>query len=191
MILAGGQSRRMGREKLSLEVGGLALIEHVRNALADSCQEVLVVGGESIGLEEVRRVSNERAGRQGPLAGIEAGLAAAKYDHAFVAAGDMPFLSPGLVGFLLGRLDRGGVVAAIPHQGGRSHPLCGAYARALLPQVSAALDGGARSVGAFLEGTVGVEYVGEELRRWGEPDLLLMNVNSPRDLERARREAGR
>jgi hypothetical protein len=33
-----------------------------------------------------------------------------------------------------------------------------------------------------------VYYVEEELRRFGEPDLFLMNVNSPRDLERARRE---
>jgi molybdenum cofactor guanylyltransferase len=190
VILAGGQSRRMGREKLSLEVGGLALIDNVRNALRASCQEVLVVGGEPFGLAEVRHVPNERAGRQGPLAGIEAGLAASSYDHVFVAAGDLPFLSPGLVGYLLERLDWGGVVAVIPHHGGRTHPLCGAYARALLPRVSAALDGGARAVGEFLEGTGGVEYVGEELRRFGEPDLLLMNVNSPQDLERARREAG-
>jgi molybdopterin-guanine dinucleotide biosynthesis protein A len=181
----------MGREKLSLEVGGLSLIEHVRNTLSVSCQEVLVVGGETIRLEEVRYVSDERAGRQGPLAGIEAGLAASKYDHAFVAAGDMPFLSRSLVGYLLDRLGRGGIMAAIPHHGGRSHPLCGAYARALLPRVSAALDRGARAVSEFLEGTGGVDYVGEELRRFGEPDLLLMNVNSPGDLERARREAGR
>ena len=191
MILAGGQSRRMGHEKLSLEVDGLALIEHVRNALAGSCQEVLVVGDETIRLEKVGYVSNERAGRQGPLAGIEAGLAASKHDRVFVAAGDMPFLSRSLVDCLLERLGRRGVVAAIPHHGGRSHPLCGAYARALLPRVSAALDGGTRAVREFLQGAVGVEYVGEELRHFGDPDLLLMNVNSPRDLERARREAGR
>ena len=181
----------MGREKLSLEVGGLALIEHVRIALSASCQEVLVVGGETIRLAEIRYVSNERAGRQGPLAGIEAGLAASKYDHVFVAAGDMPFLSQDLVGYLLERLGRGGAVAVIPYHRGRRHPLCGAYARALLPRVSAALEGGARAVSEFLEGTGGVDYVGEELRRFGEPNLLLMNVNSPRDLERARREAGR
>jgi molybdenum cofactor guanylyltransferase len=181
----------MGHEKLSLEVGGLSLIEHVKNALSASCQEVLVVGGDAIGLEEVRYVSNERPGRQGPLAGMEAGLAASQFEHVFVAAGDMPFLSQTLVSYLLERLGRGGVVAVIPRHGGRSHPLCGAYARALLPRVSAALDGGTRAVHDFLEWTGGVEYMGEELRRFGEPDLLLMNVNSPRDLERARREVGR
>ena len=180
----------MGRQKLTIEVDGLPLIEHVKNALSASCQEVLVVGG-SVELEGVRHVPDERPGRQGPLAGIEAGLAAASSPHVFVAAGDMPFLSQGLVAYLLERLYRGTTSAVIPRYGGRSHPLCGAYARALLPRVRAALDDGDRAVHEFLEGIGGVEYVGEELRRFGDPDLLLMNVNSPRDLERATREAGR
>jgi molybdenum cofactor guanylyltransferase len=180
----------MGREKLTLEVGGLPLIEHVKNILSATCQEVLVVGGD-IELSGVRHVADERPGRQGPLAGIEAGLAAASSPHVFVAAGDMPFLSQGLVAYLLERLDRGVVTAVIPRHGGRNHPLCGAYARSLLPRVRAVLDGGALAVSEFLEGTGGVEYIGEELRRFGEPDLLLMNVNSPGDLQRARREVGR
>jgi molybdopterin-guanine dinucleotide biosynthesis protein A len=180
----------MGREKLSIEVGGLPLIEHVNNALSSSCQEILLVGG-GVQLEGARLIADERPGRQGPLAGIEAGLTAAGCPNVFVAAGDMPFLSRGLVGYLLERLGNGDVVAVIPRYGGRSHPLCGAYARGLLPGVKGALDDGTRAVREFLEGTDGVEYVGEELRRFGDPELLLMNVNSPRDLERARREAGR
>jgi molybdenum cofactor guanylyltransferase len=179
----------MGREKMSIEVDGLPLIEHVENALSASCQEVLVVGGGGSQLEGVRHVSDERPGRQGPLAGIEAGLAAASYPCVFVAAGDMPFLSQRLVGYLLKRLGQDNVTAVIPRCRGRSHPLCGAYARTLLPRVRTALDDGVRAVHEFLQGTGGVEYVGEELRRFGDPDLLLMNVNSPRDLERARREA--
>jgi len=181
----------MGREKLSLEVGGLPLVEHVYDTLSASCHEVIVVGGGNVCLEGVRHVPDERPGGQGPLAGIEAGLAASRYDHVFVAAGDMPFLSHGLVEYLLERLRRGNVVAAIPHHGGRSHPLCGAYARTLLPRAREALDGGARAVREFLKNTDGVEYIGKELRCFGDPDLVLMNVNSPRDLERARREAGR
>jgi molybdopterin-guanine dinucleotide biosynthesis protein A len=180
----------MGREKLSIEIGGLPLIERVNNALSASCHEVLVVGGGGSQLEGARYVANERPGKQGPLAGIEAGLAAANYPHVFVAAGDMPFVTRGMVGYLLERLGRG-VSAVIPRHGGKVHPLCGAYARALLPWVTAGLDGGARAVHAFLEGIEGVEYVGEELRRFGDPDLLLLNVNSPRDLELVRREAGR
>jgi molybdopterin-guanine dinucleotide biosynthesis protein A len=179
----------MGREKLSLGVGGVPLIERVRDVLADCCREVLVVGG--VRLEGARYITSERAGGLGPLAGMEAGLASARFPLAFVAAGDMPFLTQGMVGYLLGRLGKGGVLAVIPRYRGRAHPLCAAYARALLPRLRTNLDGGVRAVQTFVGGIDEVEYVGEELRCFGNPDLLLMNVNLPGDLEWARREAGR
>ena len=54
--------------------------------------------------------------------------------------------------------------------------------------MSAALDRGARSVRELLEGLADVRYVREEeLRRFGDPSLLLLNVNSPEDLDRARK----
>jgi molybdopterin-guanine dinucleotide biosynthesis protein A len=181
----------MGTDKLSLEIGGMPLIRRVHAALAVRCEEILVVGGERVDLEYARRVAGERPGRQGPLAGIEAGLAAARNRHVFVAAGDMPFVSPSLVDYLLERLKRGDAGAVVPRHRGRTQPLCGAYDRDLLAAVGSALDEGVRSVRAFLERLDGVEYVGEELRRFGDPDLLLMNVNTPADLERAKGEAAR
>jgi molybdenum cofactor guanylyltransferase len=96
-----------------------------------------------------------------------------------------------MVSYLLGRLARGRVLAAVPRYRGRIHPLCAAYARTLLPRLGTALDDGARAVQEFIEGVDEVEYVGEELRRFGDPGLLLMNVNSPGDLALARREARR
>ncbi len=181
----------MGTDKLCLEVGGMPLLHRVHDALAAHCREVLVVGGGDIGLDAVRRVGGERPGGQGPLAGLEAGLAAARNPLVFVAAGDMPFLTENLVGYLLGRLERGAAGAVVPRYRGRTHPLCAAYDRGLLSRVGVALDGGVRAVRAFLEGLDEVEYVGEELQRFGDPDLLLMNVNTPDDLRRAREEAAR
>ena len=181
----------MGCEKLTLEVEGVSLIERVRAALADCCREVLVVGEGGVRLEGVRYVAGERPGGLGPLAGMEAGLASARYPLTFIAAGDMPFVAKGLVDYLLGRLARGGVLAVVPRYRGRTHLLCAAYARALMPILGAALDNGARAVHGFLEGLDEVEYVEGELRRFGDPGLLLTNVNSPGDLELARREARR
>jgi molybdopterin-guanine dinucleotide biosynthesis protein A len=181
----------MGREKLSLEVAGVALIERVKDALAGSCQEVLVVGGGGFRLQGVGYATGERSGGLGPLAGMEAGLARARFPLVFVAAGDMPFLTQGLVGYLLDRLGRGDVLAVVPRYRGRLHPLCAAYKRALLPRLGEALDSETRAVHGFLEGIDQVEYAGEELRRFGDPDLLLMNVNTPEDLALARREVRR
>jgi molybdopterin-guanine dinucleotide biosynthesis protein A len=179
----------MGREKLSLKVGGVPLIERVADALTGCCQEVLVIGDGGVRLEGVRYITGERPGGLGPLAGMEAGLASARYPLTFVAAGDMPFLTQSMVRYLLGRLARGGVLAVLPRYRSRIHPLCAAYARTLLPRLGTALDSGVRAVHGFLEVVNEVEYVGEELRLFGDPGLLLMNVNSPGDLELARREA--
>ncbi len=186
MILAGGKSRRMGRDKLSLEINGVPLLQRVYGALSTRCTEVFVVGGGGVRPEGARRISDERPGAQGPLAGLEAGLAAVTNRLVFVAAADMPFLDENLVGYLLERLEERDVCAVVPRHRGRVHPLCAAYDRGVLSQVRSALDGGVRSVREFLEGLAPVAYVEEELRRFGDPDHFLMNINSPEDLERAR-----
>jgi molybdopterin-guanine dinucleotide biosynthesis protein A len=180
----------MGRDKLFLEVGGRPLLRRVRDALAGRCAEIIVVGGGSARLGGVRRISDERPGGLGPLAGVEAGLAAARNRLVFVAAGDMPFLSVDLIGYMLERLEGRKVCAVVPRHRGRAHPLCAAYAREVLPRVREALDGGVRSMHGFLEGAGSVEYVEEGLRRFGDPDLFLMNVNLPEDLDRARTICG-
>ena len=185
-ILVGGASRRMGRDKLPLKVGDTTLLERVHESLVSRCAEILIVGGGGCVFPETRCVSDLRPGRQGPLAGIEAALLAARYRSVFVAAGDMPFLTGELVDYLLGLLSDH-APAAVPRFGGRPHPLCAAYSREVQPAVSGALDRGVRSVRGLLKGLPGVRYVGEEeLRRCGDPNLLLMNVNSPEDLARAR-----
>jgi molybdopterin-guanine dinucleotide biosynthesis protein A len=180
----------MGRDKLLLEVGGVPLLRRVRDALAARCAEMVLVGADPVRLEGVRRIPDARPGGLGPLAGMEAGLTAASNRLVFVAAGDMPFLSTDLMGYLLERLEGCGVCAVVPRHRGASHPLCAAYDREVAPHVRAALDGGVRSVREFLEGLDPVEYVEAELRRFGDPDLFLMNVNSPEDLDRARAICG-
>ena len=190
LILAGGRSSRMGREKLVLEVGGTTLVSRVHAALAPSCGEIIVVGNGP-DVPGTRRVRDLREGREGPLAGLEAGLGAASYPAVFVAAGDMPFVPRRLVGFLLDRLRSRGLRAVVPRHAGRVHPLCAAYDRSVLADVSRLLDSGTRAarrlVGDLGEGA---EYVEEELGLLGDPDVFLANVNSPEDLARARDVAG-
>lgn len=197
VLLAGGLSRRMGRDKLPLIVGGRPIIRRAYDALAACCEEVIpVIRGPQAppGLSEAASVvrdlrSSDEEGL-GPLAGLEAGLHYSRHNRVFVAAGDMPFLSEELVRYMLDRLEEG-PLAVVPRRGKRREPLCAAYEREALGYVSRALDEGVRSLHGFLSTLPRVEEVGEdELRRFGEPELLLMNVNSPEDLERAREALG-
>ena len=185
----------MGRDKLKLPVGGLPLIHRVYSALEGECEEILVVGSgvwEQRVLHglKARTVYDLRPGRAGPLAGIEAGLSAARNDRVFVAAADMPFIPEDLAACLLELVGEEGTKVAVPRYGGRLHPLCAAYRREVLADLSSALNMGVRAVHGFLENLDGVRYVEEELAHFGEPSLFLMNVNSPEDLDRARRMAG-
>ncbi len=181
----------MGWDKLPLKVGTTSLLDRVHAVLSSRCEEVLIAGGDCHVPAGARRISDLRPGRQGPLAGIEAGLVAARCRAVFVAAGDMPFLTNGLVGYLLSLLPHG-VPAVVPVSGEGSHPLCAAYdGREVLPVAGAALDRGARSVRGMIEDLPGTRYVWDgELRCFGDPDLLLSNVNSPEDLARARQALG-
>ncbi len=183
----------MGRDKLSLEVEEVPLLRRVYDALADRCTEIVVVGEGGVPLEAARRISDARPGAQGPLVGLETGLAAVTNRLVFVAAGDMPFLSGDLVAYLLERLEEREAFAVVPRHRGKIHPLCAAYDRAVLPRVRTALDEGIRAAHGFLETLDKVEYVEEGLRQVGDPDIFLMNVNSQEDLDRARarREPGR
>lgn len=183
----------MGRDKLPLEIGGVPLVRRAYNVLRTRCDEVVIVGrtGHAIGMEHVRRVGDRRPGR-GPLAGMEAGMEVAAHRLVFVLAGDMPFAPEALVQFLLERV-AAGVSAAVPVHEGRPHPLCAAYDRRILPIVSSALDEGVGAVRTLLEIIDDLVYVDRDLRRFGDPERFLMNVNSPEDLDRARaalRESG-
>ena len=196
MVLAGGASTRMGRDKLRLTVGGVPLVRRVYDVLLGRCEEVLVVGSGSLGqslsdgLPEARTVPDLRPGRAGPLAGIEAGLASAGNETVFVVAGDLPFVPDELVGFLLDLLGEEGVRVAVPRHEGRLHPLCAAYRKEVLADLSFVLNLGVRAVHTFLENLDGVRCVEEELELFGDPGLFLMNVNFPEDLERARYLSG-
>lgn len=179
----------MGRDKMSLRIGGKTLVERVAAVLRDRCDEVIVCGGEQ-SPPGVRAVRDDRPGL-GPLAGMESGLAAARFPLVFVAAGDMPFLRAELVDRLVAILRDRAVLAVVPHDGKRVHPLCAAYSRGVLPRLRADLDGGLRAAREFVRNLDDTVYVSaEELASLGDTDRLLMNINSPEDLRRARDLAG-
>lgn len=189
IILAGGRSRRMGFDKLSVEVGGVPMLTRVCVVLGRFCQEIVVVGDGGPEVEGVARIPDSRSGGEGPLAGLEAGLAATDGGVVFACAGDMPFVNEGLARSLLS-LVRGGARAAVPvHPAGTWHPLFAAYERGVGREIGEALDAGTRSMRGMLSrvsGAGGVEYVGGGFERFGEPGAMLMNVNSPEDLKAAR-----
>jgi molybdopterin-guanine dinucleotide biosynthesis protein A len=180
IILAGGQSRRMGRDKAHLPTGAGTLLERIVERLSPVVDEVVVAGGPSLSIPEVRWVPDARSSA-GPLAGMAAGLAALSGDLAWVVACDLPDVEPG-VGELLFDLAPD-VDAIVPRLDGRPECLCAVYHASLVGRILTMLDAGERRVTSLLDG-IRVRYVeAAELRRV-DPDLRsFRNLNTPEEYQ--------
>ncbi len=103
VVLAGGESRRMGQNKALLAVGGEKAIEAIIGAMSEVSLDVTVAAnGQNASAYHMlgREIVCDRYPGQGPLSGIHAALHAARTPWIIVAACDMPFVTPGLFRFL-------------------------------------------------------------------------------------------
>lgn len=191
VILAGGQSRRLGIDKSLLEVEGQPLLARTVQTLAAFSDDLVVVANETARYRSldlgVRFVPDEKRG-MGALMGIYSGLKAARNSHALAVACDMPFLSLPLLRYMV-PLAKGSDVV-IPRRKGLVEPLHSIYGKACLPFMAELLDQGRRKITAFFS-QVRVRYVEEqELAAFDPSYLSFVNVNTPEDWERVQRLLG-
>ncbi|HMJ38643.1 MAG TPA: molybdenum cofactor guanylyltransferase [Verrucomicrobiae bacterium] len=177
LVLAGGGSRRMGRPKAWLEVGDTFLLRYVVDRLAPAFSEVMVSFAEPEQLEEPLpyRIVFDRKRSAGPLAGLEAGLLAARNELIFAVACDMPYVTQDFAQMAIVAARRSD--AALVRIDGRPEPVCGAYGRSALPAITEALDAG-RLKTADAIALLDVTWL-EGL----DPDIF-RSLNTPEDLDR-------
>jgi molybdopterin-guanine dinucleotide biosynthesis protein A len=189
IVLCGGRSRRMGRDKASLPFLGETLLARVVRAVRGAVGEVVLVAREGQDLGEAREpVARDPAEGLGPLAGIAAGLRAVRAERAFVTGCDAPFLTPAVVRRLLD-LSRG-FDAAVPLAGGFYMTTCAVYARACA-EVAERLVARRRMRPLFLVEAVRTRIVAPEELSDVDPELLcFLTCNTPEEYEAALRRAG-
>jgi len=185
IILAGGKSLRLGRDKALEEIGGKSLIERVIERLSSLGNEIIVVISSSDQLPDLSasRVVDIYPGK-GALGGIYSGLRAATSFHSLVVACDMPFLSIALLRYLVETCP--GFDIVIPRVAGNIEPLHAVYSKNCLTPIEAMLDEGKLRIADFFP-AVRVRYVEEaEIERFDPERLSFFNINSKADLEQAR-----
>jgi molybdenum cofactor guanylyltransferase len=190
IILAGGHSSRMGAPKAGLLFDGVPLLEHLCARLAEVFPELVVVRAAGQALPPVEasasahpRVVEDAVSDQGPVAGICAGLGAARRSLAFVVSCDVPFLNS-QVGAMMVDLAEGYDVV-VPEWEGRLHPLQAVYRTRVLPLLEEQLAAGRRRPVDLYE-RVPVRKVTEaEILEVDPLGLTFMNMNTPEDYQRA------
>ncbi len=181
VVLAGGASRRMGRDKATMphpRHRAMTMLEHTIAVLSPRCAPVFVVAAPGQSLPEVSAIADVEVLRDevrgiGPLAATGRGLraaAAAGADRAFVGAVDMPNLTVDLVDLLAGYRD---VDVAIPWDG-RDHYLAAIYRTALADRIDALITSGERRMRALTEAVLTQRIV-------LAPTAALLNLNAPGD----------
>ena len=184
IVLAGGKGRRL-RDKLSKTIGGRTLLQRVIGSLSLLSEEVLVV----IAQEQPKpaaaiEVVVDLYPGGGALGGIYSGLVRARSLYNLVVAGDMPFLNPFLLRYLI-QLSPGFDVV-IPRFEGRLEPLHAIYSKNCLVPIQQRIEQGELKIGGFLE-QVRVRYVEEaEIDKVDPKHLSFFNINTLADLRRAR-----
>jgi molybdopterin-guanine dinucleotide biosynthesis protein A len=181
VVLAGGQSRRLGTDKASLLFDGKTLLARTVETIAPLCREVIVVtNSPQAHAHPAARLVGDLLPGTGSLGGIYSGLVAAATQYSLVVGCDMPFLNPRVITFLASLMPGYDVVMPRSHK--LLEPLHSIYSKPCLPFIKDLLDSRRLRIFDFLP-CVRVRYVEEsELAPWDPDHRSFLNINTPQDL---------
>lgn len=190
IVLTGGRSSRMGRQKAALRFGESTLLERTIAELGKFFDDIVIVAAPDAAEAPLTIPRNARIIRddreyQGPALALARGLEATRAAAAFACSCDLPMLDARVAAALLAMLS--GYDAVIPSVADRLQPLHAAYRREVGGALRAMLARGENRLSAIAQ-AVTTRQVGETELRALDPELLsFLNVNTPADYARALR----
>jgi molybdopterin-guanine dinucleotide biosynthesis protein A len=190
-ILAGGSSRRLGRDKVTLELGGKPLARWVAEALGPAVAELWLVTNHpqahiALGLPLI----TDLVPFLGPVGGLATALFYARTPWVLLASADAPFLAPGLAATLAGAAGKLTRPVLVCRTERGLEPFPGLYAVRLLTRVQDFLKE-KRSFMGLLEGLRPLVWGPEVWRAFDPEGASFENVNQPEDLARLKARAAR
>lgn len=194
LIIAGGRSSRMGRDKALLSVGGLPLIAVLLERMAPHCGRIVIAAGDERRAREYRAAiapvlesgaiaerrvafALDRYAGCGPLAGLHAGLSELKTGWALVMGSDMPNVSASLLARMRSAAASAGAAAAVVHAPGQ--PFHALYRASLAREAAERLERGDRRFMALLDRPDAVAVAPET----DEEREAFVNLNTPEAYE--------
>jgi molybdopterin-guanine dinucleotide biosynthesis protein A len=187
-VLAGGKSTRMGRDKAVITLHGRTLLETSLATLRGVAPEVFILGAPHIYSAYGAAIPDIFPGC-GPLGGIHAALSRTATRHNLILAVDTPFVSREFLAYLADRAIDSSATVTIPEVAGYLEPACTVYTRDFLAIAQAALQRGDHKITPLLPKDRTLVIREAELTRFAFNAEMFENLNTPEDLERARRSA--
>ena len=186
VILAGGQSSRMGSNKALLPYRGGRFIESIYRQMSGLFDELLLVTNspEQYTFLGCRMVPDLYPGL-GALAGLHAGLYHSRTPHIFAVACDMPYLNDTLIRALLARRHQADVV--IPESEDGLEPLHAVYGQGCLPAMEQALLSGRRRIVSFFPHTRVNTFTSDHVATIDSTFSSFSNINTPADYFKLRK----
>jgi molybdopterin-guanine dinucleotide biosynthesis protein A len=195
IVLAGGKSSRLGRNKVVEKIGNQSLLERAISALLPLECEVIVVAGANSSLPELKdypevKIVKDIYPGKGSLGGIYTGLVSSKSFHNLVIGCDMPFLQIGLVKYLF-EIAYGYDVVVPKLKDGIFEPLHAVYSQNCIVPLELLVKQDILKILELYE-MVTVRYVGlQEIERFDPQHVSFFNINTEMDLKSGRELAGK
>jgi molybdopterin-guanine dinucleotide biosynthesis protein A len=185
IILAGGNSQRMGSDKASLLLDGQSLLSRVTATMRQVFPKVILSVRQPRPEIDLPQIHDDPS-CVGPLAGLLSGLTAADTAWVFAVGCDMPFIVPEVIELMWQR--REGCQAVVPVVQGFPQPLAAFYARSCLGVMQTLLESdGKKSLQAVLK-RLEVCYVEESQIQPVDPCLRsFLDLDTPQDVAAALR----
>lgn len=184
VILAGGRSKRLGVNKAFVQIGGQALIERVISRLRELSDDLIIVANEPGLFQGLgARVTGDVFPGKASLGGIYSGLLVARHDYALVVGCDMPFLSRGLLRYMI--LVAPGYDAIVPFYDNYLEPLHTIYHKTSLEVMREMLEADRLRISELFGRQHIRQVTVEEIASFDPQRLSFFNINTPQDLQRA------
>jgi molybdopterin-guanine dinucleotide biosynthesis protein A len=211
-VMAGGKSSRMGTDKASLSLNGKTLLEHALTTVRQVAKEVFILGSHQLYGDYGAEVIEDIFPGCGPLGGIHAALSHVKQmiqlirlesqppqlqplppsaTLSLVLAVDTPFITAEFLSYLAEQAVNSGAVVTTPEIDAYPQPLCSVYSLDFLPIAEQALKAGNYKIVPLFPKDKTLVIKESEVRRFAFPADMFENLNTPEDLERARRRSSR
>ena len=183
VILAGGSSRRMGRDKPELLFNGKTFLQAAVDRFSEAFDEVYV------SVADEKKYSSVKAKRVvdiypgcGPMAGLHAALLACRGEGVFLVAADLPFSNPEAAKKMIS-LCQNNDICIMMDSCGRYEPLFAYYRKTLLPDIERLLKSGRyKMTELFANARMRIADKSELGQAWR--DVMLVNINYPDDYNR-------